>query len=140
MPLVFVAAIGSYFQLLTGFFTGADQRRIGLAQVSLLSRLRGPGLASARQEGLAHPVQHPAPVSGGGGPAAKESQPVFQMSPAEGKGKKQGANLPAERGAEHGGAQDVVGQQTGQPFFPGHLGRFAFQLDQAHLGFEVAQV
>ena len=50
------------------------------------------------------------------------------------------ADLPAERGAEHGGAQDVVGQQTGQPFFAGHLGRFAFQLDQAHLGFEVAQV
>ena len=71
---------------------------------------------------------------------AEIAQPVFQASAGGRKGQGQGRDAFLQRGAKHGGANQVVGQQAGQPFLARHLSRMGLQLRRIHLGFDVAQI
>ena len=56
------------------------------------------------------------------------------------EGQLEGRQARLQGGAEHDGANEIVGQQPRHPFFFRHRGGFALQLHQAHLSFQIAQV
>jgi hypothetical protein len=71
---------------------------------------------------------------------APSRQPVEQVTARGAEGKRESGHPGPESGTEHGGADQIVGQQAGEPFFFCHLRRFAFELLHVHLGFDVAQI
>src|ERR1019366_8170217 len=105
------------------------------------SRFAGAGFAASGQQAAAQVFQEFSPLGAQlTARAGVGSEPILQAPADRGKRQTQGRDAFVQCGRELGGADEVVGEQSCQPFFAGHVGGFDFQLDQIHLGFEVAQV
>ena len=109
--------------------------------MALGSGLAGSGFSTFGQPALTHLCQSLLPVgispSFGG---TEIPEPTLQSSATGRKGQAQGLGLGVLRGAKHRGADQIISDQSGQPFLGGHLRAMGFQLSRVHLGFDITQV
>src|SRR5439155_25238978 len=95
--------------------------------------------AAARKQALAYLLESLGPLRASLTLSAAEfTQPTFQVSASGGKRQGQGRDPLLQGSAKLCGANEIVSQQAGQPFFSRHLRRLGLQLHQVHLRFQVA--
>src|SRR5216683_206345 len=99
----------------------------------------GAWFAAARKQAAAHLLEGFSPAKGRLAFGATElTQPKLQTPANAGKRQAQRRDTLLQSSAKLCGADEVVSQQAGEPFFSGHIGRLELQLCQVHLGLQVA--
>src|SRR5439155_6620944 len=97
--------------------------------------------AAARKQALAYLLESLGPLHASLALSAAElTQPTFQVSANGGKRQAQGRDPLLQGSTKLCGANEIVSEQAGQPFFWRHLRRLGLQLHQVHLPFQLAEV
>jgi hypothetical protein len=109
--------------------------------MALGARFIGAWFEAVRKQALAHLLESLCPLDASlAGSAAELTQPTFQVPANGGERQGEGRDPLLQGSAKLCGADEIVSEQPGQPFFSRHVRRLGLQLYQVHLRFEVAQV
>ena len=118
---------------------GAFESRYVFSEITDGPRFGGAGLTTLGQTGFGDATQEPLPGVGAAPVQRTAHQPTQKQLASPTERQQVHGHLGQGRRCSHGPADEIVSNQSGQPFLAHHIGGVALQEAEVHLGFDIAE-